>query len=215
MPDIFTTKAKTPDEPQTEAERATLFGHTHSPLAAYNYYPDPDKINFETQEDGENIVLLLRRHIITNVGWIVIAVLMVLAPAVLNFFPLLSFLPTRFQFVAILIWYLVTTAFILENFLSWFFNVYIVTNERVIDVDFYSLIYKQVSDANLDKIQDINYHIGGVIRTLFNYGDVVVQTAAEVPNFEFEDVPSPDKVAKILQQLIQEEEAEGTPVRPA
>lgn len=210
MPDIF--EAKTPENKTQETED---FGRTTSPLAAYNYYPDPSSVEFETQEDGEKIVLLLRRHVITNIGWVLIAILMLLAPAVLNIFPLLSFLPLRFQFIAVLIWYLVTTAFILENFLSWFFNVYIVTDERVIDVDFYSLIYKQVSDANLDKIQDINYHVGGVIRTVFNFGDVIVQTAAEVPNFEFEDVPNPDRVAKILQELIQNEEAEGVAVKPA
>ena len=52
------------------------------------------------------------------------------------------------------------------------FNVYIVTDERIIDIDFYNLIYKEVSDANIDKIQDVTYKMGGVVRTLFNYGDV-------------------------------------------
>jgi hypothetical protein len=50
--------------------------------------------------------------------------------------------------------------------------------------------------------------MGGAIRTIFNYGDVLVQTAGEVPNFDFLAVPNPDKVVKVLQELRIEEEIE-------
>jgi uncharacterized membrane protein YdbT with pleckstrin-like domain len=150
----------------------------------------------------------LRQHPIVNVRWIIIAVLGIFAPIVLNYLPILSFLPKNYQFIAVLGWYLLVTAYILQSFLYWFFNVYIVTTERVIDVDFFNLIYKKVSDADLNKIQDVSYNMGGVLRTLLNYGDVNIQTAGEVTNFDFEAVPKPDRVAKILQDLRQEEEQE-------
>jgi hypothetical protein len=53
--------------------------------------------------------------------------------------------------------------------------------------------------------------MGGVVRTMFDYGDVFVQTAGEVPRIEFEAVPHPDKVAKILRELcfLEEEENRG------
>jgi hypothetical protein len=44
---------------------------------------------------------------------------------------------------------------------------------------------------------------------MFNYGDVVVQTASEVPNFNLEAVSDPNRVAKILQDLRHAEEHEG------
>jgi len=150
----------------------------------------------------------LRRHPITNVAWMLIVVLMIFAPLVLSIFPLLSFLPGNFQFIAVLVWYLITMAFILENFLTWFFNVNIITDERIIDIDFHNLIYKEVSDCKIDKIQDVTYKMGGVTRTIFNYGDVYIQTAAEVPAFEFLAVPKPNKVARVLQDLMIEEEKE-------
>lgn len=224
MPDIFISKeeeekkedegeeapvSKIPsDIPKTEKERVELPGHTHNPLSSYVYYPDPSRIDFETKDEEERVVLVLRKHPITNVYWIVIGILMVLAPSVLGRFPLIAFLPPNFQFIAILCWYLITTAFILENFLIWFFNVYIITDERVVDIDFSNLIYKQVSDAKIDKIQDVTYNMGGVIRTIFDYGNVIIQTAAEIPEFEFDAVPNPAKVAKILQELMIEEEQE-------
>jgi len=216
MPDIFISEESKKEDLKPEphlsekskskVQKEKFPGSTHNPLSAFCYYPG--NINFETKESKEKVVLLLRQHPITNVKWILIAFLMILAPIVLGAFPILSFLPPDFQFIAVLIWYLVTTAFVIQSFLTWFFNVYIVTDERIVDIDFYSLIYKEVSDANIDKIQDVTYKMGGVVRTLFNYGDVLIQTASEVPNFDFLAVPKPDQVAKILQDLRIEEEQE-------
>ncbi len=183
-----------------------LQGHSHSPLSAYCYFPD--NIHFIAKDSQERIVLFLRKHPITNVGWIVLVVLMLFAPAVLRVFPLLDFLPERFQLISVIGWYLITVAFAFEKFLSWFFNVYIVTDERVFDVDFVNLVYREIAEANLDQIQDVNVKVGSVIRTLFNYGDILIQTASAVPNIEFEAVPHPDRVAKVLRELRVEEEQE-------
>lgn len=210
MPDIFINPPEEKKEAKTPSprEKHKAPGYTHNPLAAYGYLPD--KVNFETRESEEKVILLLRQHPITLLPKALVTALMILAPSILSIFPILSFsrLPPNFQFIAVLIWYLATAAFVIQSFLPWFFNVYIVTDERVVDIDFYNLVYKEVSDANIDKIQDVTYKMGGVVRTLFNYGDVLIQTASEVPNFEFLAVPKPDKVAKILQDLRIEEEQE-------
>ncbi len=221
MPDIFisrdTTKTKEKSSTSSKTVQARVVpkiktqieespGHTHNPLAAYCYLPD--SVDFENKDSEERVVLLLRKHPITNLSWISIAILMLLAPLLLTFFPIIAFLPANFQFVVVLGWYLITTAFVLESFLTWFFNVNIITDERIVDIDFYNLIYKEISDANIDRIQDVTYKMGGVIRTIFNYGDVHIQTAAEVPTFDFLAVPKPDQVSRILQQLRIEEEQE-------
>lgn len=214
MPDIFISdlkdeKSKAAVQPKTKTQLESAESHSHNPLAAFHLWPE--KVDFETKEDEEKVVLLLRRHLITNVGWILMAIVMVLAPMVITRFPILDFLPGNFRFIAVLFWYMITTAYILEQFLNWYFNVYIVTTERVIDIDFINLIYKEVSDAEINKIQDVTYKMGGVIRTMFNYGTVLIQTAGEVENFEFEDVPNPAKITSILQDLRLEEERENHP----
>lgn len=181
-------------------------GHTHNPLASYCYYPERAK--FVAADREEEIVLLLRKHPITNVGWILVASLMVLAPAFLSFFTFIELVPMRFQLFGVVIWYLITTAFIFEEFLSWYFNVYIVTDERVFDVDFVNLLYREITDANIDQIQDVTTRVGGAIRTVFKYGDVFIQTASESPEIDFEAVPNPDRVASVLRDLRVEEEVE-------
>lgn len=177
-----------------------------NPIASFVFLPKD--VDFETKNREEKVVLLLRRHPITNLRWLFFAFLMILAPLILQKFPILDFLPSNFKFVAVLGWYMITLAFVFENFLSWFFNVNIVTDERIIDIDFANLIYKEISDAGIDKIQDVTVKVGGVAQTMFNYGDVYIQTASERPRFEFLSVPKPEDVAKILQELENEEKQE-------
>lgn len=186
---------------------AKKLGSTTNPLAAYCHMPD--HVSFVGADDQEKIILILRKHPITNIPWILMAMLLIVMPIPLVYFPILSFLPERFQIILVLFWYLATTAFILERFVTWFFNVNIVTDERVFDVDFYNLVYREISDAELKDIQDVTSTIGSVIRTSFDYGNVTIQTSAEIPQLEFEAVPHPDEVAKILRDLRVEEEQEA------
>lgn len=180
--------------------------HLKKPMSAFSFHPDG--IDFETREAEEKVILFMRQHPIVNVPWILTTILMIIAPVVVSSFSFFESVPSNFQFIFLLVWYLITTAFSLEKFLTWFFNVYMVTDERIVDIDFYNLIYKEVSDAKIDRIQDVTYTMGGVVRTLFNYGNVLIQTASEVPNFEFLAVPKPDKVVRVLQDMQMEEEQE-------
>lgn len=194
-----------PQAPEAELEELK-HEKTTNPLASF--VARPLGVRFETQESEEEIILLLRKHWITNVRWLFLAAVLLLAPVSLKFLPLLPSLPVRFQVFALILWYLLVIAFILEQFLTWFFNVNIITDERLIDIDFYNLLYKQVTEAKIDKIQDITMRMGGAIRTLFNFGDVLVQTAGAEPNLEFEAVPKPDRVVRALQELRTQEEIE-------
>ncbi len=173
--------------------------HSHHSLSSFCYYPHD--VSFINQEPEEEVVLLVRRHPFTNTGWILVTVLMAVGPLFLDFFPILSFMPGRFQLVALLIWYLVALATFVQGFLSWFFSVNIITNKRVVDVDFVNLIYRRITDAEIGKIEDVTVQMGSVVRTLFDYGDVLIQTAAEIPEVEFEGVPHPDQIDKILSEL--------------
>jgi len=218
MPDVFNFKknakightegkmsvsAKAND---SDFDKHSLPGHSHNPLAAFCYYPD--HVNFVNQEPEEAVVLLLRRHPITNLKWLAFAFLSILAPAFFTVLSPFEGIPARFQLIFVVIWYLLTFAYTFEKFLSWYFNVNIVTDERIIEVDFINLVYREITDANIDQIQDVTVEIGSAARTFFNYGDVIIQTAAQVPKIEFDAVPRPDEVAKILRELRVEEEVE-------
>jgi hypothetical protein len=168
----------------------------------------PPGVRFETQDKEEEVLLLLRRHIITNVGWFLTFILMLLAPLALSFFPLFTFMPERFTFISIVVWYLLAIGYGLERFLSWYFNVYIITDERIIDIDFPNLIYKEEATTKIENIEDVTVKMGGALRSALNFGSIFIQTAGESREFDFEDVPKPHVVTKFLNEMILEEEKE-------
>ncbi len=186
--------------------------HDHmGPLTAFAL--NPERVRFETQEAKEQVILFLRQHFIVNVPWILFTVFLLIAPtvifpALLGALRLTFTVPTGYIVVGTLFWYLATFGFALASFTGWFFNIYILTNKRIVDIDFFYLLYKQFSEADLTKIQDITYTSGGIIAAIFNYGDVTVETAGGMPNLEFISVPNPGKVVVTIRSLI--EKKEGT-----
>ena len=75
------------------------------------------------------------------------------------------------------------------------------TNKRILDVDFYSILYREVSETRLTKVEDITSKTGGYFGSLFNYGNVFVQTAGSEVNIEFLNVPDPANAVKIINDL--------------
>lgn len=168
----------------------------------------PSKVTFETQDDKEEVVMFLRQHPIVNVKWILVVILMLVLPSVFIFFPPYAGLPVNFQFVITIGWYMFVFGYALAKFMGWFFNIYILTDERIVDVDFKNIFFRHIATAKIEEIQDVSIQSSGSFETFFGYGSVYVQTAAEVAQFEFMSVPNPDKVGKILNQLIDLEEQE-------
>jgi hypothetical protein len=174
-----------------------------------SYAPKPEGFRFEGQDHHEQILLYLRQHPIVLLPWLAIGLFMALAPVLFfPLFPFLAFLPANFKFVLLLSWYLLTVGFLFERTLMWLFNSFIITDERIVDIDFYSLIYKELNFAQIDKIQDTSYKTGGVLFSLLDVGTIFVQTAAEVPEFVFENISHPARVVQLLNELIIEEERE-------
>ena len=189
-----------------EIVKRELGDWTKNPLAAFSVFPK--KVRFETQEVKEEIILLLRRHWVTNLPWTLTGLFMFFIPLAISSFQVLSFMPPEFRLMTVIIWYMIILAYVLESFLTWYFNVYFITDERLVDVDFYSLIYKRVSETKIDRIQDVSYSQGGIIQAMFNFGTVHIQTAGKMPEFAFEDVPKPARITKVLNQLVMQEEQE-------
>ncbi len=175
-----------------------------------SFLKDPPGTKFEGEDPGEQVLYVLRRSFVTNLGWILFAVLLIISPAFVNtlLFSLNLNYPeligSNLAFNINALWYLFTFGFIFERFLNWFFNVYIITNKRIVDMDFYHLLYRRVSDAPLRNIEDISYDVQGAFEALFNIGDVIIQTAAELPQFEFQSVSNPAKMQDILSDLVKE-----------
>ncbi len=147
-------------------------------------------------------MLVIRAHPILLVPWLVNGLLLLVGLVLFNIYvPSLWHLTT----MQLLFLNLSVVVFILSyywfHFLSYFFNVGVVSNRRILDIDFSSVLFKQVSETRLERIEDITASSGGYVASLFNFGNIYIQTAGETVNFEFLDAPRPGDVVRIINEL--------------
>lgn len=175
-----------------------------------SYIVHPPRMRFAEQEEDEEIELLLRRHWVTNIPWITYALISAFLPLILinakAWFGL-SFLPavpSTLFYASLALWYLLISAYIIESFLFWYFNIYILTNLHLIDIDFENLLSKKFTETGLEQVESSEAKLKGVISSFFNYGDVVVQTAAHSQDITFLSVPYPNIVVDRVNDFARE-----------
>ena len=117
-------------------------------------------IKFEIQRPGESVVFFVRRHPLTQLPWIFNTVVLTLVLIGLNFF-----IPNFLSANQILVFNLFIGTFIFAyawlNFLLWYFTVGIVTNERILDLDFYNILYKEFTATVIPQVSELTTKVGG------------------------------------------------------
>lgn len=196
-----------PAMPSPDPVTGIVHNHTHTKPKFYSSLCQyPEGVTFQNQEPDEEVILLIRRDFITNTPWIVSIILLSLVPPLLFifvpiFFPAIH-ITQPFIGLAVFFYYLVLFGFAILYFAIWYFNVGLVTNKRVIDMDVANILVKETSEARLASIADVTYIQVGGIRGIFDYGDVRVLTETYEQNLEFDRAPNPNLIRKIIGQLI-------------
>jgi len=65
------------------------------------------------------------------------------------------------------------------------------------------LFHRIVSELELERIQDITSFVNGPIQTLFNFGDLEIQTASEENKIEPKAIPHPVTVRRKIMELCE------------
>ena len=204
MPVLFEASADLPKTVKKNVEKLAS-GYMQSRVFS-TYLLHPSDIRFETQGVDEEVLLFLRQHLIVflpqlMLGLVFFFIPIGVLPFLFHFIGSVASLPAGYIMVGMVFWYEALFGYFLASFIHWYFNIFIVTNKRIIDIDFLFLLYKKFSETKIEKVQDISFKTGGIMATMLNYGDVMIQTAGELPNFVFEKVPHPSKVVHIISEL--------------
>jgi hypothetical protein len=199
-------ESKEKKEEKQSSIRDELFHYHKTEVGLFSsFHLYPTNVTFKEQEEDEEIVLFLRKHFITNFYWIFITALVVILPTVFfifrDFFPIPP-IPTKFNIIAFLFYFTIVGAYVYLNFISWFFNVSLVSHKRLIDLDFVNVLSQDMAVTKLNLIEDVSFNQNGFIRSYFNYGDIFVQTAGEKMHFDFLAVPEPEHVLNIIENLM-------------
>ena len=92
-------------------------------------------------------------------------------------------------------------------FIEWtdfMLDTWILTNERLVDVEQIALFSRRVSTLSLDRIQDITIEESGFIETMLGIGNVLIQTASEIEQFQVKGARNPVVMKDMIQQAYRE-----------
>lgn len=160
---------------------------------------------------GEKTITIIRRHwiiFLVNILWHLI---LLLAPVPLVWF-LRGYFAEVFQneiifpiiVIILSIYYLMIWLFSYISFIDLYLDVWIITNKRVVNIEQLGIFSRIESEHRIDKIQDITTEVHGIGATLFNFGDLHVQTAGESQRFIFKQVPQPYYLKKTITALAEQ-----------
>lgn len=163
----------------------------------------PKDLTFYGKEKDENVVLIVRSHWIIYIPYAGIALTVLLIPVLIQV--VISGLAESTSFFLALFLSCLTISFsiVVYAFARWFYNVNIITDRRVIDIDFTSIVSHSMAEARLDKIEDVSHKQLGALGSIFDIGTVYIQTAGATAEIEFDNIPRPREVQDILYDLLE------------
>lgn len=150
---------------------------------------------FDGQREGEEVVLVFRRHIIAlRKGFYSI-----LIPFVLASLPTLI-APGELIYLWIALGGLgFGLVLFFYHWIGWYFTVFVLTTERLRQSTQRGFFGKSVIDLPVSKIQNISYTIPGFSGEAFGFGTIVIQTY--VGDLVLDLIHAPNKVYNKLQDV--------------
>jgi len=161
--------------------------------------------NFQGQEPGENVVLLLRKHHFTVFYPISFIGLFAVIPLAVWVFLPPSFDPASLSqlfWFALSLWYLFLWIFMFYLLTLYSLNTIIITDRRIIENEQHAFFSRKVSELHTHRVQDVSSHTNGLIETLIGFGEIVVQTAASEREFVFKQIGNPERVKDEIMKIV-------------
>lgn len=173
------------------------------------------RFHFTGQRDGEEVVEIIHRHwfdILSRFIFILFFSSLLLSGFIFLFFLFPDFLNISQKQLFL---FLENTFFLfiwLFGFLIWidyYFDTWIITNERIVNIEQRGLFDRHISELNFRNIQDVTTNVDGILPTILNFGDVSIQTAAEQERFMFRMVPDPYKIKDVVMKRTEHTHSSG------
>lgn len=163
---------------------------------------------FPGQNDDERVLYVFRKHpIVMRRGLVMgmFAILIGMIPALIK--PDLLFFYGGLAFGLVLM-----VIIFLPSWIAWYYSVFIVTNQRLIQITRRGLFHKTVVDMELGHIQSMNYQVDGFQATILRFGTMMIQTY--MGDLIIHEVHHPELVQKKIAQILRRQGVSPTILKP-
>lgn len=151
----------------------------------------------ENKRPNEEVKTILRRHHF------------VMIKAVLQCFAIIILIITCFIFLdsnlikilVLIIGLLIAAGIFSYHYYLWYNDIYVLTTERLFDIDQHGLFTRSLNEIPLENIQEVTHHIDGPLQSIFDFGNVIIHTAGpKSHNVTIENIPHPRKVQQEISE---------------
>jgi len=161
---------------------------------------DPQKY-FDDQFDDEEVLFVFRKHpVVMRKGLVfgMLGPLLGIIPAAIR--PELGF---GWFFGGLAAGVLLGVLVFAPGYIAWYFSVFIVTDQRFIQITQKGFFHRSVVDIGLNQIQMVNYEISGAEQTLLGFGTIMMQTY--LGELVIHDIHHPAKIQKKIIKILRAE----------
>jgi hypothetical protein len=162
---------------------------------------------FDDQFDDEEVLYVFRKHpIVMRKGVIYSSIAVLLGPLyvlALTFLTPNNLPSVNFFFLSLAASMVLAGIVFLPSWITWHFSVYIVTDQRLIQVMQKGLFHRSVVDMSLSQIQMVNYEIAGLEQTVLGFGTIMMQTL--VGDLIIHEVHKPAKIQKKILEIMRDQ----------
>lgn len=107
------------------------------------------------------------------------------------------------------LWVMYWFARILLNWYRYHNDIWVITNQRIVDSIKTTPFNHRLATADLVNVQDMTVERSGILHTVFNYGDIICQTASSGAEFKLANIPRPDDVQLLVDKERDRERMRG------
>ena len=167
---------------------------------------------FEDQFDNEEVLFVFRKHpVVMRKGLIFSSFAVLVGPVytlAMTYIQPNNPPSLNFFFLSIIGSFVLAAIIFTPSWMSWHFSVFIVTDQRLIQITQKGFFNRSVVDMALRQIQMVNYEVAGLSETLLGFGTIMMQTL--VGDLVIHDVHHPAKTQKKLLEILRKEGVEAS-----
>lgn len=156
-------------------------------------------------EEDEKVATIVRKHWFNiferSVGAILAALAPVLLFGALNVFGIDLQLSEYSSLVIFFysLWVLICWMFVAYAWTDHYLDVWAITDRRIIKIDQSGFFNRQIGSFRLEKLQDMNVEVKGVVQTFLDFGTIEAQTASgSEEEFQGSYVPKPREIKSLI-----------------
>ncbi|MDQ5885882.1 MAG: hypothetical protein QG628_279 [Patescibacteria group bacterium] len=162
---------------------------------------------FDDQFDDEDVLFVFRKHpIVMRKGLIIGLAAWLIGPLytlILTYTSPDNLPSMQFFGLSLLLSILLGMLILFPSWIGWYYSVFIVTDQRLIQITQRGLFHRSVVDIGLSKIQSTNYEIKGLQATLLSFGTIVIQTY--MGDLVIHEVHKPVEVIRKINEILREQ----------